>query len=49
MSVNRVKIMENKIKTNETLMFVKDIFDKRKVKYLIKVTDIGNITVSARE
>jgi hypothetical protein len=49
MSVNRVKIMENKIKTNEMLMFVKDFFDKRKVKYVIKVTDEGNINVSARE
>ena len=41
--------MENKIKTNEMLIFVKDFFDKRKVKYIITVTDEDNITVNARE
>jgi hypothetical protein len=48
MTVNRVKIMENKLKTNEMLMFVKDFFDKQKIKYVIKVTDEGNINVSGR-
>jgi hypothetical protein len=42
MSLNRVKIMKNKIKTNVMLMFIKDFFDKRKVKYVITVTDEDN-------
>ena len=40
--------MENKIKTNEMLLFFKDFFDKRKVKYVKTVTYEDNIKFSAR-
>ena len=35
--------------TDKTLIFTKNFFDKRKVKYVITVTDENKITVSVRE
>jgi len=35
--------------TNKILLFAKNFFDKRKVKYVITVNDENKITVSVRE
>lgn len=45
-SVNRVKIMKN---VNETILFVKDFFDRSGIKYTITINEKNEIVVNPRQ